>query len=169
MLGQSWDKVFSINNHSLFFSTMTFLPLLARGNDSPPSSRSASFPKWTASVINITSISGIVKFSQSHYGYNSSKAAANSLTQMLAHELNFRAKLGVRVNAIAPGYFMTEMTAGAGSGNRVDPQDEKAQKFDNPAGRCGTEQEMAQLCLYLATNLFQQGQVIVLDGGITTA
>ena len=73
---------------------MALLPLLAAGNDAPPSSRSQSFPKWQSAVINITSISGVVKLSQNHYGYNASKSAANHITRMLAHELNFRSTLG---------------------------------------------------------------------------
>ncbi|CDW99040.1 hypothetical protein [Sporisorium scitamineum] len=96
---EQWDQLFRINTSSLFFSTMTFLPLL----------HASHTPSWTSSVINITSISGIVKLSQSHYAYNASKAAANHLTQMLSHELRFRTNLGVRVNAIAPGLFNGEV------------------------------------------------------------
>ncbi|KDN43203.1 NAD(P)-binding protein [Tilletiaria anomala UBC 951] len=165
----AWDKLFSINTHSVLFSTMSFLPLLSAGNAAPPSSRAQEkYAKWTAAVINITSISGFVKVSQSHYAYNASKAAANHITKMLAHELNFRSKLGIRVNAIAPGLFMTEMTAPTPAA-RVDPSQVGPTKHANPAGRFGTEEEMASLCLYLASNCFQQGQIVVLDGGFTTA
>lgn len=66
---------------------MSFLPLLEKGNRSKPSSKT----RWTSTVINITSISGTVRTSQNHFGYNASKAAANHLTTMLSHELNFGA------------------------------------------------------------------------------
>ena len=164
----AWDQVFAINTHSLWFATMTLLPLLAAGNAAPPKNRTDAYAKWTASVINITSISGLVKIAQSHYAYNASKAAANSLTKMLAHELNFRSQLGVRVNAIAPGMFVTEMTTSKGTGARIDPSQTQVPHF-NPAGRSGTEPEMGQLCLYLATNAFQNGAVIQLDGGFVAS
>jgi NAD(P)-dependent dehydrogenase (short-subunit alcohol dehydrogenase family) len=62
------------------------------------------------------------------------------------------------------------MTAGQkGAGARLDPQSDAAKGHANPAGRCGTEEEMGQLCVYLASNGFQQGQIVVLDGGFTTA
>lgn len=113
---EDWDYVFRANVHALQFASMAFLPLLAKGNESPPTNYQpgtgpgVGTTGWTAGIVNITSISGIVKSSQNHYGYNASKAAANHLTQMLAHELRFAAKIPVRVNAIAPGLFLSEMT-----------------------------------------------------------
>lgn len=110
-----WDFVFRANVHALHFCSVAFLPLLVKGNSSPPTGREpgssgVGTSGWTAGIVNITSISGLVKSSQNHYAYNASKAAANHLTQMLAHELQFGAKIPVRVNAIAPGLFATEMT-----------------------------------------------------------
>lgn len=193
---QAWDQVFQINNHAVFFSTMTFLPLLSEGNKRAPSGRASrsggafAGAPWSSAVINITSISGVLKLSQNHYAYNSCKASANALTRMLAHEFNFQNRLNIRVNAIAPGLFITvrrkkktadtrgvltfavllqEMITGQGTGSRADPNHEANSKMYNPAGRAGTEEEMAQLCLYMAANTFQQGQVVVLDGGFTTA
>lgn len=121
---------------------MALLPLLEAGNASPPSARANRH--WSSSVINITSISGQVKLSQNHYGYNASKAAANSLTMMMAHEFNFgNAKsIGVRVNALAPGLFASEMTsAGKPSLNGVTDPTQMADHA-NPAGRIGDADEM---------------------------
>ncbi|PWN50615.1 NAD(P)-binding protein [Violaceomyces palustris] len=164
---EDWDHLFRINNHAIFFATMAFLPLLSKGNASPPK----KFVKpsiWSASVINVTSISGLVKTSQSHYAYNSSKAAANHLTQMLAYELSFSSKLNIRVNAIAPGLFATEMTAGKKSvAGKSNPEDLVG--FTNPAGRVGEETEMASIVLLLASNNFVTGQVVAVDGGFVTA
>lgn len=169
-----WDKLFQANVHALFFATIAFLPLLIKGNDSPPKAHAAAIGgkhAWTASIINITSISGLVKTAQNHYPYNASKAAANHITQMLAHELQFSAKLGVRVNAIAPGMFATEMTTkkaslesgGQSSENDLDP------RMGNPAGRAGSEADMAQATLFLSSCLFTTGVVLPVDGGFVTA
>lgn len=68
-----WGRVFQINTHSIFFATMTLLPLLEAGNKKPPPKTA----NWTASVINITSISGQVRLSQSHYAYNASKGSCS--------------------------------------------------------------------------------------------
>ncbi|KAN0061868.1 hypothetical protein ACQY0O_005862 [Thecaphora frezii] len=163
---EDWDHVFRINNHALFFATMAFLPLLSKGNAAPPPS--ASPKTFAGSVINITSISGIVKMSQDHYAYNSSKAAANHLTQMMAHELRFRTNLNLRFNAIAPGLFATEMTTKQSDDKgRSDPT--ALAGFANPAGRGGDEAEFAGLVLLLASNQFITGQVIAVDGGFVTA
>ncbi|KAJ9474688.1 hypothetical protein PHBOTO_004564 [Pseudozyma hubeiensis] len=153
-----WDTLFRINTSSIFFSTFTFLPLLS----------SSSSPSFPSSIINITSISGIVKVSQNHYAYNASKAAANHLTQMLAHELRFRSDVGVRVNAIAPGLFSTEMTSG-GKSVKGKTSSEHVVGFENPAGRVGSEEEYAQVVLVLASNGFLTGQVVAVDGGFVTA
>ncbi len=155
---EAWDTLFRINTASVFFSTMTFLPLLSASHTDT----------WTSAVINITSISGIVKLSQFHYAYNASKAAANHLTQMLAHELRFRSNLGIRVNAIAPGLFSSEMTSG-GKSSKGKTSSEDVKGHENPAGRVGSEQEYAQLVLLLAGNGFVTGQVVAVDGGFVTA
>jgi NAD(P)-dependent dehydrogenase (short-subunit alcohol dehydrogenase family) len=77
-----------------------FLPLLDKGTQIEHS--------WSSTVVNISSISGIVKLAQHHFSYNTSKAAAIHLTNMLAHEVS-SSGLKIRINNIAPGVF--EMTA----------------------------------------------------------
>lgn len=92
-----WDGVFRANTHALHFTSLAFLPLLAKGNADPPTRHAANkdkFNRWTASIVNITSISGIVHTAQNHFAYNASKAAANSLTRMLAHEIKFSVGAG---------------------------------------------------------------------------
>ncbi|SYW75662.1 related to NAD(P)H-dependent oxidoreductase [Ustilago bromivora] len=123
---------------------------------------------YTSSVINITSISGMVKVSQSHYAYNASKAAANHLTQMLAHELKFKCNLPLRINAIAPGLFSSEMTS-SGKSEKGKTNSEDVKDHFNPAGRVGSEHEYAQVILLLACNTFITGQIIAVDGGFLTA
>ncbi|PWN42298.1 NAD(P)-binding protein [Ceraceosorus guamensis] len=164
---ENWDSTFKLNNSAVFFATFAFLPLLEAGNKSPPSSVGSGAP-WSAAVINITSISGLVKLSQYHYAYNASKAAANHLTAMLSHELNFASKLNIRVNALAPGLFPSEMTSGRPSKDgSTDPGD--LANHANPAGRTGTAEEMASAVLFLATNTFTNGQILAVDGGFVAA
>jgi len=109
---------------------------------------------YTASVINITSISGILKIAQNHvsaiaivaangcnltscqFCYNSSKAAASHLTKMFATELALKS-IPIRVNAIAPGVYASEITMD----NIISPEDvdEVAQSLlPVPARRAGT-------------------------------
>ncbi|KAI8913045.1 hypothetical protein DFJ77DRAFT_466582 [Powellomyces hirtus] len=155
-----WDNLFRINTHALFFATMAFLPLLAKGNGAPRAN-------WTSAVINVTSVSGIIKYSQNHYAYNASKAAANHITRTLAHDLNFRSKLNLRINALAPGLFATEMTAGpsvAGKSATTALGD-----FNNPAARAGEEDDIAAAILFLACSQYTAGQILAVDGGYTTA
>lgn len=74
-----WDATYRLNVASQYFVTYAFLPLLRKATQSEKG--------FSASVINIASISGITKDSQNHLAYNSSKAASIHLTRLLAREL----------------------------------------------------------------------------------
>ncbi|KAK4049957.1 hypothetical protein OIV83_003781 [Microbotryomycetes sp. JL201] len=147
-----WAQVMRTNVYSPWFVTAGFLPLLVKA-------REHKLPE--ASVINVTSISGLTRTSQNgQHIYNSSKAALISLTNMQASELH---EVGVRVNSLAPGLFMSEMTSG---GRFPDPDDRQAYlERGIPAGRPGLEREMAQSVLALAANHFVYGQHFSMDGG----
>lgn len=172
---EDWNSLFTPNVHALFFATMAFLPLLAKGNAAPPTDKAGAIDqlnRWTGSVINITSISGLVKLSQNHFAYNASKAAANSLTYMLSHELKFSQggpQIGLRVNAIAPGLFASEMTTKKSTleSGGLSSADDVDKGMSNPAGRIGLEEDMAQAILFLSSCQFATGQVIAVDGGFT--
>lgn len=98
---ESWADTFKTNTTSIYYMSMTFLPLLAKGRDVTPG--------YTSSVVNVTSISGVMKGSSSgQFAYASSKAAAIHLTRMLATTF---AQTKVRVNSIAPGVFPSEVSA----------------------------------------------------------
>jgi NAD(P)-dependent dehydrogenase (short-subunit alcohol dehydrogenase family) len=86
---QSWADTFKTNVGSIFWMSMTFLPLLAKGKDVTPG--------YTSQVINVSSI---------QFAYASSKAAATHLSRMLATTF---ASTKVRVNTIAPGVFPSEV------------------------------------------------------------
>ncbi|KAK0221963.1 short-chain dehydrogenase [Armillaria fumosa] len=121
-------------------------------------------PGYTSSVINITSISAITKLAQQHFAYNTSKSSASHLTKMLATEFALKG-IPVRVNAIAPGVYESEMTKTV-----IRPEDVDATGsgiLPVPARRAGTGEEMAGTAVYLASppGCYATGQEIVIDGG----
>lgn len=155
-----WDGVFRTNVSQLFFMTSAFLPLLQKGSEQEHG--------YSSTVINITSISGIVKVAQHHFAYNASKAAAIHLTKMLAHEVT-SSNLRIRVNNIAPGVFPTEMTANESDEKQKSfiPKEKYEQKV--PASRPGKEEDMASAVLFASTNQYLNGQTVVVDGGYVLA
>lgn len=93
--------------------------------------------------------------------YSSAKAALAQLTRTLAAEW---ARHRIRVNAIAPGYFATDMTAGL----LASPRLSEGIRHATPLGRIGDPEELTGIALYLASDAasFTTGQVIVVDGGL---
>ncbi|KIM43364.1 hypothetical protein M413DRAFT_444192 [Hebeloma cylindrosporum] len=153
---EAWGSHYQINSAAIFFVTTAFLGLLAKG--------SQDVDGYWSSVINITSISGIIKVAQDHFCYNSAKAAASHLTRLLSTELALKG-IPVRVNATSPGVYSSEMTFDA-----VTPEDvNKIGKgiVPVPAQRAGTGQKMGGTAVYLASRAggYVNGQEIVIDGG----
>ena len=91
---EEWTDSYRTNVAGIYFLTTAFLPLLQRATETQKG--------YSGCVINITSISGLVRVSQHHPAYNASKAAAIHLSNMLAAEI-YDAGLKIRVNNIAPG------------------------------------------------------------------
>lgn len=139
-----YDRVLATNLKSLFFASIAFgKPMLERG---------------TGAFINIASLAG-------HRGwpnataYSMSKHGVVGLTKSLAGEW---APLGVRVNAISPGFFLTELNRGKMSEAR------KNRALDRtPLGRFGEVEELAGAAIYLASPAarFVTGTVVEVDGG----
>ncbi|KAI4163187.1 MAG: hypothetical protein LQ342_003120 [Letrouitia transgressa] len=151
-----WANTYKTNVTQLYMTTTAFLPLLEQATEHNPG--------YSGTVINISSISGIVAKSQGHFSYNASKGAADHLTKLLASEVANHG-LKVRINAIAPGVFPSEMTA-----QSSDPNTKKselpAEKYAHlPARRPGNDKDMANAALFMVTNQYVNGQVVVVDGG----
>ncbi len=115
----------------------------------------------SGAIINIGSISAqIVNRPQQQPGYNASKAAVHQLTKSLAAEW---APMGVRVNALAPGYTKTEMAP-------VDsPEFRRHWIEDAPMQRYALPEELGPSVVFLASAAsgFITGEVLVIDGGYT--
>lgn len=116
------------------------------------------------SVVNVASLWGLVGVGQiPEAGYAASKGGLVNLTRELAAQW---ARQGVRVNALAPGWFRSEMTEGRMFG------DERAERWlrqRTPMGRGGNEAELDGALLFLASEAssFVTGQVLCVDGGWT--
>lgn len=144
---QEWRDVFSVNLDSVFYCCRSIVPVMLKQRQ--------------GNIINISSTSA----TQAHpfyCAYNSSKAAVNMLTRVLALEL---ADYGIRVNAISPGQYHTQMTNLFWS-NTI----ERKKRLQNiPVHRKGNIDDIGQLALYLCSDSakYITGQIIHIDGGLT--
>ncbi len=115
-------------------------------------------------ILNIGSISGdVANKPQFQVAYNASKAAVHQMTRVMAFEYAAR---GIRVNALAPGYVVSDMTAGGianSDWNRVWTE-------NTPMGRFGHPEEMANCALFLCSpaSSYVTGSILTADGGYTT-
>jgi len=152
-----WSDTFNTNVSSVYFTTVAFLPLLQAGKE--------SHGHYSASVIVISSMSGIMSHAQGHFSYNAAKGATVHLSKLMSAEFK---KAGIRVNSIAPGYFPSEMTTGeSGSDQKSEmPQEKIDSKGHVPMGRAGSDEEMAQGVIFLTKNKYVNGEVIAIDGGV---
>jgi NAD(P)-dependent dehydrogenase (short-subunit alcohol dehydrogenase family) len=117
----------------------------------------------SGAIVNIGSMSGfIVNKPQEQSYYNASKAAVHHLTKSLAAEWAAR---GVRVNAVAPTYIATPLTAFVES----DPVMYDAWITNTPMARLGRVEEIASVVLFLASDAasLMTGSIVLADGGYT--
>lgn len=114
-----------------------------------------------SSIVNISSVLGITTAGLPQAAYASSKAALHGLTRDLASQ--WTARKGIRVNALAPGFFASEMTEQYPPGylDAVAPR--------VLVGRHGDERELAAALLFLASDAggYTTGQTLVVDGGVS--
>jgi NAD(P)-dependent dehydrogenase (short-subunit alcohol dehydrogenase family) len=142
-----WAQVFDLNVRALWKCSLAAGRHMAQAGG--------------GSIVNIGSMSGlIVNRPQWQPAYNASKAAVHHLTKSLAAEW---APLGIRVNAVAPGYVKTDMSP-------VDrPELRRYWIDDAPQQRYARPEEIAPSVVFLASDAaaFMTGSVLVIDGGYT--
>lgn len=139
-----WDEVISVNLKGVFNCTKAVSKVM--------------FKAHSGKIINVASIIGMIgNVGQANYA--ASKAGIIGFTKSIAKELASR---NINVNAIAPGYIDTEMTAQLKESTR-----EEILK-NIPLGRLGKANDVAGICLFLASKEadYITGQTIVVDGGM---
>ena len=141
---QQWDMVININLKSAFNFIHAVTPVMMK--------------QRYGSVINMSSVVG-VSGNTGQTNYSASKAGMIGLAKSVAKELGSR---GIRANAIAPGFIITEMT-----GALSDKVREEWEKLI-PLRRGGTPEDVANVALFLASDLssYVTGQVITVCGGM---
>lgn len=110
-------------------------------------------------IVNISSIIGITG-NPGQINYAAAKAGLLGLTKTAAKEL---AKRNIRVNAVAPGFIVSDMTA------KLPEKLKEAVKQNVPLGRLGQPEEVAKLVVFLASDAasYITGQTVVIDGGLS--
>ncbi|MDQ7905221.1 glucose 1-dehydrogenase [Phytohabitans sp. ZYX-F-186] len=116
-----------------------------------------------SSIINIASVLGLTTAGLPQAAYTSSKAGLIGMTRDLAQQ--WTGRKGIRVNAIAPGFFASEMT------DQYPPGYLESQQARIPAGRMGDPAELAATVVFLASAAagYITGQTLPVDGGMTIA
>ncbi|MEI6682426.1 MAG: 3-oxoacyl-[acyl-carrier-protein] reductase [Bacteroidota bacterium] len=141
-----WDRVINVNLKSVFNLTKAIQRVMIK--------------QRYGSIVNMSSVVG-VEGNSGQSNYAASKAGIIGFTKSIAQELGSR---NIRCNAIAPGYIETEMTAKL-------PQEARDKWIqDIPMRRAGTPDDVANLALFLASDLssYINGQAIPVCGGLHT-
>ena len=139
-----WDEVLGTNLTGAFLLTQALLSPMLRN-------------RW-GRIVNITSVVGRTG-QTGQVNYAASKAGLIGMTRALAREVASR---GITVNAVAPGYIETPMTA------VLDEKQREAMLAQIPLGRPGTDAEIAQAVAFLASDAaaYITGQVLDVNGGM---
>ena len=143
-----WDRIMEINAKGVFLGTKAVIPAMRAAGG--------------GSIVNISSISGMVGQTNIHPGYNASKGAVRILTKSTAVQ---HAAEGIRCNSIHPGPVKTPMT----ERNWSNPEGLRATERRTPLGRYAEPDEIAYGVLFLASDesSFMTGSEMVIDGGMT--
>lgn len=145
MSPEQWEDVIKVNLNSVFYMTKQVIRPMMKAK--------------SGSIINMSSIIGLMG-NAGQGSYAASKAGIIGFTKSVAKELGSR---NVRCNAIAPGFVETDMTSYLKDGEQADKY-----KAGIPLGKFGTTEDIANVSLFLASELssYVTGQVISVDGGL---
>jgi|AntAceMinimDraft_12_1070368.scaffolds.fasta_scaffold03937_8 3-oxoacyl-[acyl-carrier protein] reductase len=147
-----WDETLETNARGTFLISRAALKLLrvsvANGRD--------------ASIVNVSSIAGQIGGVTTSFAYAASKGATLALTRSFARQL---AAEKIRVNAVAPGPIDTPITG------HLSEQERTALASKVPLGRFGTPEEVAEMCMFLASpsSGFTTGATFDVNGGLLMA
>ena len=146
MSEQQWDAVINVNLKSAFNFIHAVTPVMMR--------------QKSGSIVNMSSVVG-VSGNAGQANYAASKAGMIGLAKSVAKELGSR---GIRANAIAPGFIITEMTG------QLSEEVRKEWAKQIPLRRGGTPEDVANVALFLASDIssYVSGQVINVCGGMNT-
>ncbi|MDR2129849.1 MAG: 3-oxoacyl-[acyl-carrier-protein] reductase [Odoribacteraceae bacterium] len=146
MTEEQWDAVINVNLKSVFNFTRAVTAVMLR--------------QRSGSIINMSSVVG-VSGNAGQANYSASKAGIIGFTKSVAKELGSR---DIRVNAIAPGFIITEMTG------QLPEEVRREWAAKIPLKRGGTPEDIARVCLFLASDLssYVTGQTIHVCGGMNT-
>jgi 3-oxoacyl-[acyl-carrier protein] reductase len=146
MSEEDFDKVIEINLKSVFNMTKAVQKIMLKNRK--------------GSIVNMSSVVG-VKGNAGQANYAASKAGMIGFTKSIALELGSR---NIRCNAIAPGFIETEMTG------KLNEDVVQGWRDSIPLKRGGTPEDVANACLFLASDLsaYVTGQVMNVDGGMLT-
>jgi 3-oxoacyl-[acyl-carrier protein] reductase len=146
MSEEDWDRVININLKGSFVCAKAAVKVMMK----------ARYGK----VVNIASVVG-VSGNAGQANYVASKAGIIGLTKTIAKELGGR---GIRTNAVAPGFIVSEMT------EKLTPEIKDAYQKNIPLGYFGSPDDVARVCAFLVSTDadYINGQVLVVDGGMHT-
>ncbi|MDD2330288.1 MAG: 3-oxoacyl-[acyl-carrier-protein] reductase [Bacteroidales bacterium] len=146
MSEQQWDMVLDVNLKSAFNFIHALAPVMVRQKG--------------GSIINMSSVVGL-SGNAGQTNYSASKAGLIALTKSVAKELGPR---GIRANAVAPGFIVSDMT------DQLSDAVRKSWIDTIPLRRGGTPQDVANVCVFLGSDLssYVSGQVIPVCGGMHT-
>jgi NAD(P)-dependent dehydrogenase (short-subunit alcohol dehydrogenase family) len=150
----AWNRLMNINATGVFLGMKHGIALMKK--------RGAQGKKSGGSVINLSSVSGIVGQGFIHVGYNASKGAVRLITKSGAAQ---HGRDNIRVNSVHPGLMPPMRT----SGRTADPATRAKTLKGVPLGRAGEVDEVAYAILFLASDesSYVTGAELVVDGGWT--
>lgn len=145
MKEEEWDAVIAVNLRGTFICTQKAFKVMMK--------------QRSGSIINIASVIGLMG-NAGQANYAATKGGLIAFTKSCAKEFASR---NVRVNAVAPGFIQTEMTA------KLPPEVVESYGKAIPLGKMGLPEDVAKLCLFFASedSAYITGQTLAVDGGLT--